>query len=169
MTKKEIIFTISILTVIGIAGAFNLAKSKVLARDIQRKNDLKHIASALADFRRDVGRYPYAESGKMVACGDLGNPRACEWALDSLISSSAAYLTPIPEDPLSPPKSYEYYYVSNVRDFQLFAHLERKDDAEYKKEVEVRKLPCGTQICNFGISSDVNSPPEGELQSGELK
>lgn len=169
MTKNEIIFTVSVMAVIGLAGGYNLSQSKVLARDIQRKNDLKHIATGLADYRKDVGVYPQALDGKIAACGDPIGTKGCEWAVDKLESTQSAYLTPLPEDPLSPPKAIEYYYVSNGRDFQIFASLERRTDAEFNKGVEARNLQCGSKICNFGVSSDVSSPPDGPLNSGEPK
>lgn len=160
MTRTELKVVIGILLAIAIPAYFNLRQAEVLARDIQRKNDLKHIATALKVYAKDFSTYPASSGGKIVACG-VENSRACEWGEDPIMD----YINPMPEDPHSPHKGIEYLYLSNTRDFQLFAHLERKDDAEFNQAVLARNLECGTRLCNFGATSSDDIKPEDELGS----
>lgn len=160
MTKTELKVVIGILLAIAIPGYFNMQQAQVLARDIQRKNDLKHVATALSAYRKDHSTYPESREGKIVACGhDFFNP--CEWGKDPIMN----YINPMPEDPYSPHRGIEYLYFSNTRDFQLFAYLERTDDAEFMSGVLKRNLQCGIKICNFGVTSSTDIKPQDELGS----
>lgn len=147
MTKNEILVLGGILLVIGLAANFNFQKAQVLARDVQRKNDLKHIGAALAGFLKDNNFYPDDIEGKIAACGDPETPRACVWAADSIDD----YISPLPSDPRA--NLYQYLYLSNKRNFQLYAALERTTDAEYSPVIVARGLKCGEKICNFGVGS----------------
>lgn len=162
MTKNEVIFTVSTLFFIFIFAVFNMLKAQVLARDIQRKNDLKHIATALGDYLKDGYLYPVSENGKIYSCLGENRVRACEWGKDAIESSTSAYIKPLPEDPLAPGKKHSYFYVSNTRDFHLYSHLEG-DDVEVNKRLEERKIMCGIFVCNFGVTSSNDFPVEKEL------
>lgn len=164
MKKSEITFVGIVLTIIFVATWFNLARAEILGRDMQRKGDLKNIASALSKLRQDGSNFPQAVDGKILACPPQENTRPCEWGQDPLESSTSAYLNPLPEDPLSP-KGVEYLYLSNGRDFQLFASLERRDDVEFKPKIDARGLRCGNKICNFGIASSNDLKLEEDLST----
>jgi hypothetical protein len=153
MTKSEIYFTAFVLLIIGSLGYFNLQNSQVLARDIQRKNDLKHIAAALNTYLRDEGEYPISQNGKILACKKNDKIETCEWGQDPLESTRSAYIKPMPEDPLSPSGKYDYFYISNTKNFQIYASLEREEDTEYNKDIVGKNLVCGVHICNFGVAS----------------
>lgn len=160
MTRTEFLVVLGILAVIVVASYFNLQKAEVLARDVQRKNDLKHVTAALTDYRKDYQTYPKSENGQILACGeDTDNLIACKWGQGSI----GKYISPLPEDPLAPPRRFAYLYISNTRDFQLFAHLERMEDAEYNSAVALRNLNCGASICNFGIASSRDVPVDQDL------
>ena len=66
MTKIESRVVIVTLLVIGLLSFFNLRNAEVLARDIQRKNDLKHVATALGDFSKNMGNIPRHLMGKWL-------------------------------------------------------------------------------------------------------
>lgn len=169
MKRNEIIFTALVLVIMSVFAYFNLQKAQVLARDIQRKNDLKHIATALTAYLKDVGTYPPARDGKIDACLEGDSFRPCSWGKDALESTTSAYIKPLPEDPLTPKGTYSYLYVSNVRDYQLFASLERRDDDEYNLAVFKRNLLCGKMICNFGVSDGKDAAVENELPAIDKK
>ncbi|MBI2268472.1 MAG: hypothetical protein HYU80_03470 [Candidatus Blackburnbacteria bacterium] len=169
-TKNEILMVGLILTIIWGLALFNFRTSLVRARDVQRKNDLKHIATALNMYLNDFASYPPARDGKIFACGEIEKPSPCEWGKDGIRditdSSYPPYIDRIPEDPLAPGKKYSYLYVTDGKNFQLFAHLENSKDDEYKEGVARRKLACGSQICNFGVASG-DTPVEKELEAIE--
>lgn len=151
MTRSEVLGIVIILAVIGVAGFFNLNNSVLLARDVQRKNDLKHIGAALTDYTNRAGGYPKSRDGKIASCGE-NRDFPCRWGLDPLSASDSAIMERLPNDP-SWQKGVSYLYHSDTRDFQLFAHLEREDDVEYNKNVVKGNLECGVNICNFGVGS----------------
>lgn len=154
MTRTEALVVSVILAVIGLATLLNLARSEMLARDNQRKNDLKNIATALANYTNKVGAYPPSVEGKIANCGP-GSINACHWGIDSLIASGSAVMERLPGDPSSA-DGFFYLYVSNIRDYQLYTRLENKNDDEYNKEIEKLRLGCGRALCNFGVTSSLN-------------
>jgi hypothetical protein len=160
MKKQELIFTFITLFIIGVFGYFNMQKAQVLARDIQRKNDLKHIAAALNNYLKDVGEYPPSLDGKLLACTKGQQLSPCDWGRDVLESTNSAYLKPTPVDPLA--EKYKYIYISNTHHFQLYASLERSDDVEINKDAIKRGLYCGDNICNFAVASS-DTPVDQEL------
>lgn len=152
MKKNEIIGVAIILLVIWVAAFFNLKNSILLARDVQRKNDLKHIASALTDYTNKVGSYPKAQYGKIASCGPAFD-QACRWGLDPLVATdSAEIMDRLPNDPSWADKVF-YLYRSNIRDYQLYASLEDESDEEISRGIEEQGFACGVAICNFGLSS----------------
>src|SRR3989344_5930200 len=155
MSKNEITFLVVLIAIVWTYAAVNLLQSQILARDIQRKNDLKHIATALNDYLKEVGSYPSSRDGKLLSCFDSSkNLRSCEWGQDALESTTSAYIKPLPEDPLEHQGKNFYVYLSNTRNFQIFTYLERQDDDEFNKKVEERNISCGiNSICNFGVAS----------------
>lgn len=167
MTKSEFLVVLAILLAIGLAASLNFRSASLKARDVQRKNDLRHIRAALSDYFRDVGKYPEASDGKILACGSLEYPSECNWGKDAIPNrkqGEAAYINPLPEDPVRG-HGYDYLYFSNTLHFQLLAHLERRQDEEYNKNVYTRGVMCGLKVCNFGVGStddvrlDIELPP----------
>lgn len=162
MTKNEFVVVMGILLAIGLLAAFNFRSSIVKARDVQRKNDLKHVASALNDYFKDVGAYPESRDGKIMACNPvlredgLGyNFEPCEWGKDKIVN-------PLPIDPLSA-QGFDYTYISDTRNFQLYAGLERTRDVEYNESIVRRDLRCGPAVCNFGVPSSHKVELDKEL------
>lgn len=154
-TRNEILVIVAILAAVWGLALPNFRQAKLSARDVQRKNDLKHIASALNDYQKNYSSYPASTNGKILGCGQPDVPRACQWGQDSLIGAKS----PLSEDPLAPPKGYSYVYVSDTKNFQLFAFLENKNDPEYNPALAALKLACGRGECNFGITSSAKEAP----------
>lgn len=162
LSKSEFKFIVVVLAILWSLATVNLLESQILARDIQRKNDLKHIATALTEYRRQERMYPKEKDGKIFACFNEDKTfRTCSWGSDPLESTTSSYISPMPEDPLEHKNEASYLYLTDGRDFQLFASLEKRDDDEFNKKIEERKLPCGPKICNFGVTSGIK--PEDEL------
>lgn len=162
LSKSEIRFIVVVLAVLWSLTAVNLLESQILARDIQRKNDLKHIATALENYRKNEAGYPIELEGKMFTClNEDKSLRVCNWGSDPLESTSSAYINPMPEDPLEHKNEASYLYLSDTRNYQLFAALEKLNDDEFNQKVADRKLPCGNKICNFAVTSGI--PVEEDL------
>ncbi len=166
MTKQETLFVGAVLLVTWTFAFFNFRGAEVKARDIQRKNDLKHIAAALNDYRGSVRGYPAAKDGKILACGDEFKA-VCLWGQNAVVdpqNMDKAYIDPLPQDPKAD-GGFDYTYLSNGRNFQIYASLERKSDNEYNEKVIERNLLCGKKICNFGVGSSNDLPLDQSLES----
>lgn len=154
-TRPETIIVGIILCVIGLATILNLQKSRMLARDVQRKNDIKQIASAIGEYSERIGVYPTEKDLKIATCGgSLDLP--CRWGEDPVAASGSALINPLPRDPFWP-KDYFYIYKSDVDRFQLYAHLENRKDDEFNAKIEQLGLMCGPEVCNFGVASERTS------------
>ncbi|MDO8452914.1 MAG: hypothetical protein Q7S79_04145 [bacterium] len=132
-SKTEILVVAITLMVIVVFAGFNFRISQIKARDIQRKNDLKHIRAALNDYFKKYEYYPT----------ELSDPTLTD------------FIHPLPRDPKNGQGS-EYLFSSNGKAFQLFASLEQKDEIEYNEKVAKKGLKCGTRICNVGLSSSLD-------------
>lgn len=166
MSRNEFFAVTGIIVVLAILAGFNFRSALVKGRDIQRKNDLKHIAAALKDYMKDAGYFPTSENGKILACmEDPSETTVCLWGKHGVPNPenpAQKYINPLPQDPFSG-KGYEYFYISNTKNFQIYAHLERESDAEYNERILHRGLWCGQAICNFGVGSSSDVRLEGEL------
>lgn len=161
-TKTEILVVGFTLVVIWTLAFFNFQISQVKARDIQRKNDLKHIRAALDNYHKDTELYPESQNGKIVACGVETDLSICEWGEGVIYNRTKTppdpYISPLPRDPQSGTKGSTYIYESNGKRFRLYASLEQKNEIEYNDKIEKLGKRCGETVCNFGItsSSDVS-------------
>lgn len=164
--KSEIKTVSIILFFIFIACFFNFRISIRRARDNTRKNDFNALVTTLQKYQSAFGEFPLSsDNGKILACkGDNTvfdkkldkwiNLRECEWAKDSLADFSDPRYPPdetfLPADPYKE-KGLNYIYLSNGSRYQLLAHLEGKDEAEYDVKIEARGISCGNDLCNYGI------------------
>lgn len=163
-TKDEFRIVGVVLLFIGIISFFNYQISLARGRDLDRKNDLSYISKLLDKYKDENMSYPASQDGKIVAC-PTDDPlvlRPCEWGKDGLGEAKT-----LPQDPRKSDGA-SYYYVSNRRNFQIYAALEREDQDEYESNIFVRKLPCGTKICNLGRSSDIPLDKSIEEYENEL-
>lgn len=170
INKNELVFIACVLVSIAIVSWINFQSAFIRSRDVQRKNDLKHIASALNNYLYDFGAYPPAIDGKIASCGDPKNPSVCKWGVDAVADlgdpNYPPYINPLPRDPQQGKGRY-YLYISNTRNFQLFASLENPLDDEYNGRVAQKNILCGEKACNFGIVS--SGRPEDTLPANEKK
>ena len=163
--NKEQIKTVGIiLFLIAFISFFNFRVSIRRARDNQRKNDLGTLQSALESYHNATSTFPLSSSdGKILACkGDdtyfdeekqiWVNIKACDWGKNDLADfsdpHSPVFMSPIPTDPKNL-DGISFIYLSNGKRYQLLAHLEGKDEAEYNPKVEARAIMCGNEICNY--------------------
>lgn len=134
------------------------------ASDAQRKNDIGTIANGIAKYGDDFARFPLSSSdGKILACRPKVSEskkadmtvefEPCEWGKDALEDaldpSYPNYIDTLPADPHTV-QGASYLYLSNGKRFQIYAHLEGVDEAEYDIKIVAKGLTCGNQICNFG-------------------
>ena len=84
INKNEGRFIIVALLLIGIFSYFNFQQSYIRARDVARKNDLKHIAAALNNYFYDFNQYPPSRNGRILVCGNPEYPTECKWGLDGI-------------------------------------------------------------------------------------
>lgn len=166
MIKNEFLFVIGALLVIGALAFVNFQAAEVKARDVQRKNDLRALRGGFNDYFRELGSFPRAQDGKVVACGTPPGVQGCTWGADPVVdpeNPEKVYIKVLNVDPKASSEGYAYIYFSNTRDFQLLAHLERKEDREYNKDVEKRGISCGTKICNFGVGASDDKALDRDL------
>ena len=163
-SKKEIKIVGIILFLIAFVSFFNFRVSIRRARDNQRKNDLGTLQSALENYNHATGMFPLSSSdGKILACKGSDtyfdeekqtwvNIKVCDWGKDDLADFSdpdnPVFMSPIPIDPKNL-DGISFIYLSNGKRYQLLAHLEGKDEAEYNPKVEARAIMCGDEVCNY--------------------
>lgn len=180
-SKEEALVIICILIVLAGVSAGNFRIAARRARDAQRKNDIGALTNALNSFANDFGVYPLSSSdGNILACRpevhvENGKTRVsyetCEWGKDGLRDELTPdfppYLSSLPSDPQNQ-AGVGYLYLSNGRRFQVFAHLEGEDEDEFEPRIVARGLSCGSQVCNFGLSSGVPLDKSIETYENEL-
>ena len=92
-TLVELLVVITILGILATIGLVAFASSQARGRDVQRKSDLKQIATALEMFYSDYGVYPNSSSGKIMACpytsADPKSSVACAWGTSSFYDTDA--------------------------------------------------------------------------------
>lgn len=138
-TLVELLVVMAILGVLTtlISGGFRSAQFR--SRDVQRKSDLKQIASGLELYYSDYHKYPE----KII------------WG-DEFTDSKTVYMKKVPKDPST--ALHYYYRLISGQKFQLFAHLENTQD----KNLITTAYDCGPgpNSCNFSITSSNTEPTE---------
>jgi len=175
-TKNELVITVFTLLFIGTVFLFNIRIAERRARDAQRHADLNAVVDALNKHFEDYGFFPPSEDGKIKACEDedfnsviselrdlkqfdhglyFSGLRKCNWGNDGLLDlleNGQEYMKLIPGDPVSQ-SGAQYYYISNLKRFQIFTYLEEEWKAErFNEAIYNRNLPCGNFRCNYGRS-----------------
>lgn len=153
MTRPEFLGVVLILFAVFAVAGLNFLTSEVKTRDVKRKVDVRYISDSVEVFFRDFEHYPKAADGIILGCGTGTNPLPCHWGQDRITRiNDPDFSNTLPDDPLSS-QGYRYVYFSNTQGFQIFAHLERKQNDEYNENIEKRGIMCGTKVCNFGLAS----------------
>ncbi len=159
MTEKETKIVFLILLAILLVTGLNMVVALRKARDVQRKGDIREYTRFLETFQSEKGFIPAAtDDGLMIACdpepdgmgGFIFHP--CDWD---------------PDDPHST-KGIHYYYLASAKNWQVFAALEGKNEAEYDPAIEARDLPCGIKQCNFGLTSGPPLDKSIEIYENEI-
>jgi len=132
-TLIELLVVISIIGVLATLILANFNSARQRARDAQRKSDLREIKAALMMYHNDFGQFPATGTGNKIAgCGD--GTADCEWGSSwQITETEMIYIKYLPEDPLSPSRTYQYQQKDSGKDFCLWASLENKGDAEISK------------------------------------
>lgn len=163
---SEIIIFLGTIVAILILTFFNFKASEMRQRNENRSANLDAIVEAMKKFNKVFGFYPVSSPDhKIVACADehtiirrgtkdFIKPVACEWETDNFSEdatdeSLAPLLTIIPTDPSSA-DGVRYHYISDGKNFQIYAAYEGKPKLEYKESVRKLGLTCGNKICNGG-------------------
>jgi hypothetical protein len=174
VTKKTIIwyFVLPLLLVL-VANWWGLTASYQRMRDQQRNLDLGSLEVGLRQYQSDYGSYPLSDDrGLIIACAGettgyakdeagqmiwapgaqkptLKNLVACEWGKDYLgdatDTSAPRYVSVLPKDSLSE-KGLVYWYVSDGKTFQLYAHFEITKVVGFDRKLTTK---CGTKRCNI--------------------
>jgi len=163
-TKGEWITVTAIVLSLGLLAnyQFNLAKSK--ARDFERKDHIKGVATALEDYLTDNSAYPPTTDGwRLGGCGDVvcpvedGEGIMCKWdnkeVPNDLTCGDYIYLQPIPRAPDNPQQvgrlAYRYLRLEKQK-MALEACLELRFDVE---ATEVKKSLTGfdKDNCKSGV------------------
>lgn len=148
-TLIELLIVISILGILASVGLANFMTSQLKSRDAQRKSDLGQIQKALELYLNDKGEYPTADgSGRIRGCPST-NQTSCAWGSGRFTDNNTVYIQVMVADPKSG-FSYRYRVSGDLSKYQLFARLENENDPDI---VSGLTLTCGSQTCNYGVSS----------------
>jgi len=166
-TLVEIIVVFAIIALLStymMGSSFIAARQR--ARDAERKENLRKLATALEQYMNDHGTYPAADgNGRMMACG-ASYTLACDWGGPMGSSSETLYMAKLPEDRTT---GRNFFYRTQESDlaWQLYAKLERDDDKDVDNNGDGTYVPadddfagtnCGVGACNYGISSGNTTP-----------
>lgn len=175
-TRNQLLTVFIILVGIVIATTINLKMAYMRSRNVTRKTDMRNIHSALTEYRNDYANFPASDQGKIVACfggvdeNEIPQRVICEWAKDpipdifDMNEKGTDYMEKLPSDPKHI-DGRRYLYLSNGRYFQVYAALEGSDPS-VDQGIIGRSLICGSEVCNFGLSSD-NAPLEKSIEEYE--
>ena len=163
-TKSEtIIVTTIVLALVFLANFhFNLANSK--ARDYERKEQLKQIASSFEDYLVDNGAYPTSNNKyQFTGCGDTicptnsGKGINCNWHQNATPNNLACgkyiYLDPVPRAPMNPkmpdPAEHRYFRPQSNK-MVIETCLELKGDIE-AQPIEISQTGLNYDNCSSGV------------------
>lgn len=111
----ELLVVISIISVLTTVGIISFTGAQRSARDVQRKNDLRVVQYALAEYYQD-NRSSYPNSANFAALVSL------------LKSGTKPYLDTTPSDPKFTTPGYQYESIGNGTGYTLKACLEVETD-----------------------------------------
>lgn len=111
-TLIELLVAIGIMAVLTAMAAFNFNQSRIRARDVQRKNDLKQLQNALEIYRNDNNSYPLKAN------------------YQTTLSAAPSYIKTVFRDPrISDWVDYQYLPSADQKTYYLQACLENVADA----------------------------------------
>jgi len=171
-TLIELLVVIAIISILtGLVGS-NFIRSRVRARDAQRRSNLKDVQTALELYLNDHGRYPCR------TITQVGNGRIIdlEWGNDKFDNASGGhpetiYMPILPGDPQMRDVQYHYEVNSDYTKYRVFAWLENEEDVERVAGGYSGKICSETDdeeenFCNYGVSSTNTTMTEGWAGAG---
>lgn len=173
-TLIELLVVIAIIGILtGLVGS-NFVRSRVRARDAERRSNLKDIQTALEMYMNDNGRYPC----RTIAYS-TGNARIqdFEWGNDSFTNEAnghaeTVYMAALPGDPSAPGAQYHYEVNDTFTKYRLYAWLENEEDIERVEGGYFNKMcsevnNSADYFCNYGISSTNTTMTENWTAAGD--
>jgi len=138
-TLIELLVAMGIMAVLTGMAVFNFNQSRVRARDVQRKNDIKQLQTALEVYKNDNNTYPAAANFQTTLQSPVAyikttfnDPRASEWV------------------------DYKYLPSIDFKDYYLTACLENLADSSKASDALCAEAgvmcPCGTNGSLFIVS-----------------
>ncbi len=139
-TLIELLIVMAIMSTLGTLGFGSYMTSIQRSRDARRKADLNTIQKGLESHYNDNGSYPANITAANALC----------------LTTINCYVRRIPTEPAGG-ASYCYVRGGTGQSFQLYAKLERTDDANYVN-YGTKPAPCATGNWTYGISSTDITP-----------
>lgn len=138
-----------IIGILASLGISNFISSQMKARDSRRKQDLKHVSTAIELYYNDYGTFPEGQGGVIRGCGSGGSVTACPWGSEFSYAGTT-YMVQLPVDPQRPSRTY--YYESDGTYYELYAYLENTQDSQRNESITTN---CGSSEsrCSYVITS----------------
>lgn len=149
-TLIELLVAMGIMAVLTGMALFNFNQARVRARDVQRKNDIKQIQSALELYKNDVNSYPAKANFQTTLMSPVAytksvfrDPRANEWV------------------------DYQYSPATDLKTYFLQTCLENSADSSKATNVAQCALfttdvsnqcKCGSTLSKSGVMYIVSQP-----------
>ncbi|KKS92605.1 MAG: General secretion pathway protein G [Candidatus Collierbacteria bacterium GW2011_GWB1_44_6] len=150
-TLIELMVAIGIMAVLTGMAVFNFNQSRLRARDVQRKNDIKQLQNALELYKNDTNSYPQGTGFQDSLMSPVsyiraifGDPRGSEWV------------------------DYQYIPAADLKTYYLQACLENSADSSKTTNVALCDLftadtsnqcRCGKDLSNkTGVMYIVSQP-----------
>lgn len=158
-TLIELLVVIAIISILtGLVGS-NFIRSRVRARDTERRSNLKDIQTALELYLNDHGQYPCR------TITQVGNSRIMnlQWGNDTFNNEEdghpeTIYMAVLPGDPSMPGAQYYYEVNDSYTKYRLYTWIENEEDADRVEGGYFNKICSEVNdgdeyFCNYGISS----------------
>ncbi len=149
-TLIELLVAMGIMAVLTGMAAFNFNQSRVRARDVQRKNDLKQLQNAFELYKNDNRTYPVKTNYQTV------------------LTTPVAYIKAIFNDPrASDWSNYQYSPSVDLKTYYLQGCLENPADVTKATDVAlcslfttevVNQCKCGSTTSKTGVMYIVSQP-----------
>lgn len=149
-TLIELLVAMGIMAVLTGMAAFNFNQSRVRARDVQRKNDIKQLQNAVELYKNDNNRYPVKANFQTVLMTPVAyikttfnDPRASDWV------------------------NYQYSPSADLKTYYLQTCLENPADVTKATDVTlcslfttevVNQCKCGSTTNKTGVMYIVSQP-----------
>jgi len=131
-TLIELLVSISIIAILISLSVFGLQGARESGRDTQRKSDIEVIRSGIEIYKSDCDLYP-------LSLPAAGSPLVGDGSTTTCLATND-YIANIPDDPLSPARSF-YYDSPDGETYELCAALEGGGS-------DICGGSCG-EVCNY--------------------